>query len=282
VNQNISAQQFYAEIYDATMSDWPGEMDFYREIVSQEVNTGNGAVLDLACGTGRIALRLAEAGTHVVGLDHSPYMLAIARQKSAHTGRITWVEADMRAFELGEKFDLALIPSHSFQNLNNPEDQFACLACIWRHLKPGGALVIHLDHMGSENMAWLGEISQEAGKDIYTGEQLEHPKTGLLIRQYLTWSYEPASQTAIKQTIWEEVGKDGALIRRLETGEVHLHVVFRFEMEHLLERTGFEVEGIYGDFDRQELQDDSSHLIWVARRPCGTELITNLFYNSVA
>lgn len=266
---NPNARKFYAETYDVWMSDWRGEIDFYRELVAEDVKSKDGIVLDVACGTGRIGIRLAEEGTCVVGLDRSSEMLAIARQKSSHMDRVSWVEADMRSFELGKIFDLVMIPSHSFQNLNAAEDQAACIKCIWRHLKPGGLLMIHLDHMNAENMRWLGEIGGE-GRGLFEAEQpFQHPKTGLLIKTSSAWSYEPASQTATKQTIWEEMSAAGKPIRRWETEAIHLHCVFRFEMEHLLKRAGFEVEHVYGDFHRQELGDDSPHMIWLARKPNG-------------
>jgi hypothetical protein len=46
-----------------------------------------------------------------------------------------------------------------------------------------------------------------------------------------------------------------------------LHCVFRFEMEHLLARTAFEIQAVYGDFTKNELNDASSEMIWVARKP---------------
>jgi ubiquinone/menaquinone biosynthesis C-methylase UbiE len=267
VNQNVRARQFYAETYDAWMSDWPGEIDFYRELVAEEVKSREGLVLDVACGTGRIGIRLAETGTCVVGLDQSPEMLAIARKKSMNSNCISWVEADMRSFELDKIFDLVLIPSHSFQNLTTAGDQAACLAHIWHHLKPGGLLVVHLDHMNAENMKWLGEISQEKGGAFENTGQFKHPTTGMLIKTSMAWSYEPASQTALLQTIWVEVGADGKTGRQWETDVIPLHCVFRFEMEHLLKRAGFEVSQVYGDFERQELRDDSPHMVWLARKP---------------
>jgi ubiquinone/menaquinone biosynthesis C-methylase UbiE len=267
VKMDPNARQFYAETYDVWMSDWPGEIDFYREIVAEEVKSKHGVILDIACGTGRIGIRLAEEGIFVIGLDRSPEMLAIARRKSGHIDRIRWVEGDMRSFAIDKRFDLAMIPSHSFQNLNAAEDQAACMECIWRHLKPGGLLVVHLDHVNVEYISWLAEISGDKKGVFENDEQFKHPQTGLLIRTSSAWSYEPATQTATKKTIWEEMGADGKVGKQLETGEVHLHVVYRFEIEHLLKRTGFEIEHIYGDFDRQELQDDSSHMIWLARKP---------------
>jgi hypothetical protein len=71
---------------------------------------------------------------------------------------------------------------------------------------------------------------------------------------------------ATKQTIWKEIGADVVETRQWKS-TVPLHVVYRFEIEHLLKRVGFEVEHVYGDFNQQELQDGSPHMIWFARKP---------------
>ena len=75
------------------------------------------------------------------------------------------------------------------------------------------------------------------------------------------------TQTAISQTIWEEVGADGQGVDRWESGPIRLHCVFRFEMEHLLALTGFEIEAVYGDFLRTALTDKSTEMVWLAGKP---------------
>ena len=139
------AREFYAETYEATVFDWPGEIGFYRRLAA-EANAAGQAVLEVACGTGRVTIRLAREGFEVVGLDLSEAMLDVARENSAGMGSIRWVQGDMRSFDLGEAFGLVIIPGHSFQNLLTAADQAACLDSIRRHLIPGGQLVVHLDH----------------------------------------------------------------------------------------------------------------------------------------
>jgi SAM-dependent methyltransferase len=265
--------EFYAQTYDASVPDWPGELDFYREMVA-EVKSAGDALLEIACGAGRVAIRLAQDGVNVVGLDFSPKMLEVARQKSAGLQNIRWVEGDMRSFELDQTFGLrqtfslrqtfglAIIPGHAFQNLNTSQDQAACLECIKRHLKPGGRLVVHLDY---PDFPWLGDLLREKGGQFEEAEQFRYPKTGRLIRTSRAWSYESSTQTAICQTAWEEIDADGQVVDHWKTNPIRLHSVFRFEMERLLARVGFAVENLYGDFFRNPLQDESSNMIWVAR-----------------
>jgi SAM-dependent methyltransferase len=262
------AREFYARTYDVSVSDWPGEIDFYRQLAAETRSRG-GKVLELGCGTGRVAIRLAQDGAAVVGLDLSAAMLAVAREKSVGKSNPRWVEGDMRGFELGEAFEAVIIPGHGFQNLLTAADQRACLESVRGHLAPGGLLVVHLDH---QSVDWLGDLWRDRGGAFEAAEQFLYPGTERRIRALRAWSYERATQTAIVQTVWEEVGPDGFVVDRWETGPVRLHCVFRFEMEHLLARAGFAVEALYGDFFRQGLEEESSEMIWVARRAISHDL----------
>ena len=76
------ARQFYSETYDEVMSDWPDGIEFYTQLAVENVSEDD-AVLELACGTGRMALRLAELGFYVVGLNSSPVMLSELERRVA-------------------------------------------------------------------------------------------------------------------------------------------------------------------------------------------------------
>jgi SAM-dependent methyltransferase len=257
--------EFYAQTYDESVPDWPGEIEFYQGLASEVRRKGHG-LLEVACGTGRVAIRLAQDGTRTVGLDLSSKMLEVAREKSKGIAGISWVQVDMCAFDLEESFGLVLIPGHAFQNLNTPQEQVACLECIFRHLIPGGQLVVHLDHQNVENFAWLGSLINGKGGVFEPAEQFKHVRTGRQIRTFRAWSYEPATQTAICTTSWEAITPDGQVIDRWKTEPVRLHCVFRFEMEHLLARVGFSIDAVYGDFFQNPLEDKSSSMVWVAHR----------------
>ena len=254
------AREFYAETYEVMVADWPGEIDFYRELAAEAHGKGK-AVLEAACGTGRVAIRLAGAGFEVVGLDLSPAMLDVAREKSAGMGNVRWVQGDMRSFDLGEAFGLIVIPGHSFQNLLTAADQIACLASLRRHLAPEGQLVVHLDH---PEMDWLGGLTGDQGGVFEESQRFTHPRTGRQVRTLQAWWYEPATQTAVSHKVWEELGPDGDVVDRVDRGAIRLHVVYPFEMEHLLARAGLAVTALYGDFTGQAFRDGSSEMIWIA------------------
>ena len=255
------SEEFYVQTYDTVVSDWPGEIDFYQALTTQVYARGQ-AVLEVACGTGRVAIRLAKHGAEVVGLELSPAMLALARKKSARMSNVRWIQQDMTSFNLGEAFGLVLIPGHSFQFMLTAADQLACLESIRRHLAPGGTIVVHVDH---QDMRWLGDLmGEKAGVHEKAGRFI-HPGTGRTIQTFRAWSYEPSTQTATAHTIWRETTAEGHFKSQWERGPIRLHCVFPFEMEHLLALARFDVEAVYGDFFRAGLRDYSEEMIWVGR-----------------
>src|SRR6478672_7335327 len=104
-----------AEYYDYVSPGIAGDVEFYVE----EARRAGSPVLELACGTGRLLVPIAQAGIEVTGLDISQPMLAIARRKIGQQpddmqARITLEEGDMQSFELGRKFKLVIIAYSSF------------------------------------------------------------------------------------------------------------------------------------------------------------------------
>jgi hypothetical protein len=170
----------------------------------------------------------------------------------------------MRTLDLHQTFGLIIIPGHSFQHMLTPEDQVMALETFKRHLNADRILVVHLDH---QSLNWLGDLLGDLGGKFEQSKDVKHPRTGHTIRRAHAWTYEPATQTATVVSKWEEIGEDNTVIQTWERKPMPLHCVFRFEMEHLLARTGFEIEALYGDFYKNELNDKSSEMIWVARRP---------------
>jgi 2-polyprenyl-3-methyl-5-hydroxy-6-metoxy-1,4-benzoquinol methylase len=124
----------FPKLYDSIVRTGPCEA-FYRDLACQ---TG-GPVLELACGTGRLTIPLARDGHDVVGLDASSAMLRSAKIKTDGLD-ITFVHSDMRDFDLGRRFPLIILSCNSLAHLTSNEDLKAGLACMAKHLAPGGCL----------------------------------------------------------------------------------------------------------------------------------------------
>ena len=116
----------------------PGTTDdavaFLKELAS-------GKVLELAIGTGRIALPLARGGLDVYGIDASPDMLAKLKEKCGNEDIPTRI-ANMADFNLADTFDFAYLVFNTICNLTTQEQQASCFASVSRHLNPGGAFLV--------------------------------------------------------------------------------------------------------------------------------------------
>ena len=134
----------YAKIYDAIYrsKDYDGEVDLIERILLRHGLGSSRRLLDLGCGTGAHALRLAQRGHVVVGVDRSAEMLAQARAKpAAGNGAIEFHEADIRKLSLGQRFDAALMMFTVLGYQLSEADLMGTLSSVRRHLDGGGLFI---------------------------------------------------------------------------------------------------------------------------------------------
>ena len=127
-----------ARLYDLMFPGGGPAVNFYRA----EAHRQQGRVLELGCGTGYKLIPIASDGYPCVGLDFSSDMLAEAQRKANELGvAVEWVQGDMRAFDLGRKFDFVFITANSLLHLHEAEDLVSCFRSVRRHLAPGARFV---------------------------------------------------------------------------------------------------------------------------------------------
>jgi SAM-dependent methyltransferase len=246
------------------------DVPFYLAEAARAGGSG-AAVVELGCGTGRVLLPLARAGYAVTGVDASAAMLArcqakLAAEPPAVRARTTLYEADVRHFEVPKPagardaaagFHLALAPFRVFQHLRTIADQLRCLESVRAHLAPRGRLAF--DVFNPHFAAMTRDRS---------AEEEDTPELPLADGRYLR-------RTArVPRIHWVEQLSDVELIYYVRTGTAVERFVHSFQMrwygaaelEHLLARSGYRVEGMYGDFDRSPLRDDSPEIVVVAVR----------------
>jgi SAM-dependent methyltransferase len=119
--------------HDAECGAYDADLGLWEELADES----GGPVLDLGCGTGRVALHLARRGHTITGLDLDPELVAAFDERAAgHSADC--VVGDVRDFELGREFALALAPMQLLQLLPGAAERVECLGCVERHLEPGG------------------------------------------------------------------------------------------------------------------------------------------------
>ena len=253
---------FVAEFYDS-VSPYAGraDVDFFVGMARENP----GAVLEVGCGTGRVLIPTARAGMDIVGLDVSTRMLSICREKLALEPdpvqtRVQLVQEDMRRFELGRKFGLATIPFRPFQHLTTVADQMSCLASIRNHLTGGGRLILDLFNPSLTLLTddrYLEEDGEETEFTMADGRRV--------IRRGRTVSRDLFNQIQDVELIYYVTHPDGReerLVHRFQ-----MRHLFRYEAEHLLARSGFQVEELYADYDKSPYgSKDPGELVFVARK----------------
>lgn len=241
----------YAAVYDRT-----GQIRFsilmamYLGEVLQRHPCPGKTMLDLACGTGTLALLQAEAGWEVTGLDLSAAMLREARRKQrAADVQATFVEDDMRGFELARPVDLVTCCYDSLNYLLDEDELRACFGSVRRALVPDGLFCFDLATDYFLRHYWQGIDRFEA--DDY--------------KQVMASSYDEASGRStlvLSGTLLN--GADAP--RRFE--EIHVERSYAPEaVERLLRGAGLLSEGFYDCFTHQPPNDASLRHFWVARRP---------------
>ena len=250
---------FIADYYDESpiVRQRTQDVTFYRDAAREFGDP----VLELGCGTGRIAMALAQMGKRVTGLDLSERMLERAAKKRAALNkeereRVHLVQADMTQFELGEKFQLIIIPFRPFQHLLEVHDQVACLERVCKHLRPGGRLILDVFQTDAERMhdpvhmreSPLIEYKTSDGRQVRISERVA--------------AFHRAEQRNDVEMIYTIEHPNGNKERLVFAWP--LRYFFRYEVEHLLARCGFRVSAEYGDFDRSPIRDNSPEMIFVA------------------
>jgi SAM-dependent methyltransferase len=237
------------------------DVAFYIEAAKQ----AGGPVLEVGCGTGRVLIPTARAGLDIVGLDLSPQMLAVCRDRLRDESatvqfRVQLVEADMRQFELGRTFAIVTIPFRPFQHLLTMEDQLSCLASIRRHLVIGGALVFDLFNPSLDAL-----VNRPVGEEFAEEPEFSTPDGRRITRRHKTIAQDRFNQTNHHELIYYVTHPDGREERLVQSFQ--LRYLFRFEAEHLLARAGFEVEHLYADYDKSAYGSKyPGELLFVARR----------------
>jgi len=242
-----------ASFYDLVYSP-SDDIPFYLKYASQT----KGDVLECACGTGRVTIPLACTGHRVTAIDVSNGMLSIARAKLKRETkevrkRIRLERADMRSFNLGKRFGLCLIPFFSFHHLLTDQDVEGTLSRVYAHLQPGGRLVFNV---------FSPDLKRPQG--LQRLDKVVETKEGKVMRYSVQW-FDTANHLTYGWLIYDFVSPDHSVSRRLSP--FRLRYFFKGEVEDILERAGFRVEAVLGDYDGNQFEKKSTMMNFIAKKP---------------
>jgi SAM-dependent methyltransferase len=270
----------YAPFYDGS-----GQLRFailmgqyLTELLDRHRVAGRRA-LDLACGTGTLALLLSDAGWDVVGLDSSAAMLEQARAKAAAMptpGRVEFALGDMRCLPTNDQrpmttdqgwqqdlpssfvlrpssFDLVTCVYDSLNYLLDERDLAACFRGAARALAPGGLLVADMNTRSFLEYDWGScEVIEQAGF------------------VQVTQSYFDPAAACSTMVLSGFAGDDERGYTRFD--ETHIERAYAPEMvEQLLHSAGLDIEAVYDCFTFQPIADRTQRIAWVARKPVAND-----------
>lgn len=242
------------DLYDALLDDLDFDISFWLDFAS----AGNGAALEVACGSGRILVRMLQAGIDVDGIDSSAAMLQRARNKVERLGlRSTLTQARMADFILPRRYQRIVCAFNSFGHNMTAHEQISTLRSCREHLAPGGALGVHMAFPRPE--FWTGPYDR-----VFESE-VAHPSGEGTLRIYDTRELDPVAQTQISTMDMEHIGADGALVDNFQS-RTAVRWIYKNELELLLQLAGFERFEIYGDFQRGPITPECHTMVAVAWR----------------
>ena len=232
----MSSYDAIARLYDPWSRSVTEDVSFY---VEQAERVAPGPIVELAVGTGRIAVPIAAAGVSVIGVDSSSGMLEICRERAEVAGVGELVDlryGDLREPPVSERVELVICPFRSYLHLHTDEERLGALRAARELLVPDGRLVFDVfapaaDDIAETNGRWL-----ERELDIYERADWNTDT------RTLTLSVRGPSSESTMVLAWLSAD----------------------EWRALLERAGFEVEALYGWFDRRPFRGGED-MVWIAR-----------------
>jgi SAM-dependent methyltransferase len=237
-----------AEFYDLVYSD-QYDLEFYL----REARNARGPVLEVACGTGRILLKLLQEGIDVTGVDLSKNMLGILGKKARSLGLKPDVhQADMCDFRLPRKFKLIILPYRSFMHLRSDEDRRKALLNFKDHLEPDGRLILHTYNPSKEDLGMSG------GYHPFSSENLSMPD-GTHYRLDWFLDYDRKQKVGHYRIVLRENGRE-------HTFDMDLAYLQVKEVHALLESCGYGNIRLYCGFDYGHFEDDCKEALWIAEK----------------
>lgn len=238
-----------AKYYDASYvakSDLE-DLPFYLELATQ----AKGTILEIACGTGRVLLELAQAGHEVDGLDYSPELLDVLWDKLSQEPtlvqeKVTLHLGDMRTFDLGKNFDLIIIPFRPFQHMHTTEDQVQALKSARHHLAPGGRLAFDVFYPNYQ--ALEAPIGEEYLDFEWVDDQFPHRTVQ---RYFVRTQMDLLNQFFAGEFIFRTFENGEQILE--ERAPLEMSYYTYPQMQLLFEHCGLEIVEEYGSFQKDPI-----------------------------
>lgn len=241
------------ELYDLEHNDFHDDI----ELLVALAEFGEGPILELGCGTGRVMHSLAEAGHTVVGIDASEPMLEVARDRLTGLPS-TVVAGDMAAIDTvpGGPFGMIIASLNSLMHLTTPEQQQTAISSAYASLAKGGRLVI--DTLNPS----LSQLNHLLNTTHLEGSWLREDGTTID-----KWGYRRSGDDPqiIDTLLWYDTVEGSGAVRRVRT-RFDLRYVHQSELKLMLQIAGFDRVDWYGSYELDPWYADADRIIAVAHK----------------
>jgi SAM-dependent methyltransferase len=239
----------FARFYDVIYHNLRDETD--NQYFQDEINRTNGKILEIGVGTGRLFMNALNGGADIYGLDISDTMLKLLYNKLPDDQHFRISHQSMVDFSHEHRFKLILAPFRVIMHLSEKDDQIKAINNVWDHLEKDGRFIFDV---------FIPDLKQLIkGFENHLDFEGEYAP-GLKVRRYVTTFPDLISQTITVNfhMEWEE---DKGL--RHDDWKLPMRFFFRYELEHLIERTKFKKYEIFGDYHGSPLKSDSKEFVVV-------------------
>jgi SAM-dependent methyltransferase len=248
-----------ARLYDLDLRDDPGDLDLYLALADR----AEGPILELAAGSGRLAVPLAAAGHEVTAVDIDPHMLARAKERAIVSGipegRLHLAQGDLLDLRPAEapRHALAFIALNSIMLMDSRDAQRGAVRTLAAHLRPGGLAVVD---------AWLpdaDDLGRYDGRLILEWIRTD-PASGETVTKSGSAVHDAATGTITLTAIFDQIGRDGATRRWIR--QDRLRIVSADELSAFAQDAGLRVEMVAGSYDLTPLGPGAERAIVIAER----------------
>ena len=242
----------FARFYDLIYNYMRDSVD--HEFYLREIKHTKGRVLEIGTGTGRFFIDALNRGTDIYGFDISPSMISVLLSKLEKKQHKRITNQNIIDFKYNFKFDLAIAPFRVFMHLIEKEEQIKALNNVYKHLKSGGRFIF--DVFVPDLNQLLNGITNQTDFD---GEY----EPGKRMKRSVSTKPDLINQIINIDFLLEWDEDEGT---KQEHWKTPLRFFFRYELEHLLDRSDFENYKILGDFSGNELDQTSREFILICQK----------------
>lgn len=243
------AYEVFADYYDRlTGNVGYSERADYILSVLERLGHNTGLTLDLACGTGSLTLDLKKKGVDIYGIDGSPDMLSVALQKASEEGeQILYLCQKMQSIDLYGTIDTCICTLDSINHMTNPSDVQKTFDRVSLFMNKGGVFLFDVNTVYKHKEVLADNVF------VFDTDEV-----------YCVWQNTPDEDNIVKISLDFFIPEGDNYYRITEEFSERAYTIG--ELEAMLTKAGFQVEGIYGDITFEAPKEDEQRLIVAARK----------------